>query len=68
MESINSITGILITNSFIIVGFILNQNDSAKDAISQNSSSNSNPLEIVTWGALILQFILLLIKIKINEF
>ena len=58
--------GILIINSFLIIGLILNQNDSTKDSIvSQNSNSTANPLENLTWILLILQLFLLLIKVKI---
>ncbi len=58
--------GILIINSFLIIGLILNQNDSTKDSIvSQNSNSTTNPLESLTWILLILQLVLLLIKVKI---
>jgi hypothetical protein len=53
----------------LIIGFILNQNESSKDSIAkQNSSSSSNPFENLTWSSLILQLSLLLIKIKSNDF
>ena len=53
-------------NSFLTIGFILNQNESTKDSMTPQSSS-TNPLEIFTWGALFVQLFLLLIKIKISE-
>ena len=53
-------------NSFLTIGFILNQNESTKDSMTPQSSS-SNPLEILTWGSLFAQLILLLIKIKISD-
>jgi hypothetical protein len=53
-------------NSFLTIGFILNQNESNKDSMTPQSSS-TNPLEILTWGALFVQLFLLLIKIKIIE-
>ena len=69
MESTNPLNLILIVNSFFIIGFILNQNESSKDSIAKkNSSSLSNPFEKITWILLILQLSLLLIKIKINDF
>lgn len=68
-ESNNPLNFIIIINSLIIIGFILNQNDSAKDSVTtQTSSSVSNPLENLTWVSLILQLSLLLIKIKTNDF
>ncbi len=68
MESINIMTSLLILNSILIVIFILNQNESARDAMSQNSSSLQNPFEKITWIALLFEFSLLLIRIKSNEF
>lgn len=68
MESINIMTSLLILNSILIVIFILNQNESARDAMSQSSSSLQNPFEKITWIALLFEFSLLLIRIKSNEF
>lgn len=68
MESINIMTSLLLLNSVFIVLFILNQNESARDAMSQNASSLQNPFEKITWIALLLEFSLLLIRIKSNEF
>ena len=60
IESNNPLNGILIVNSILIIGFILNQNESSKDSIAkQNSSSSSNPFEKVTWICLIIELILL---------
>ena len=60
---------ILLINSLLIIGLILSQNDSSKDSImNSNSSSSINPFEKLTWGSLILQLSLLLIKIKTNDF
>jgi hypothetical protein len=59
----------ILINSAITITLILNQNDSSKDATTnQNSSSLANPLENVTWICFILQLILLLIKTKITDF
>lgn len=56
-------------NSILLIGFILNQNESSKDSITnQKSTSLSNPFEKLTWIALILQLSLLLIKIKTTDF
>ena len=63
------LTLMILINSAITITLILNQNDSSKDATTnQNSSSLSNPLENVTWICFILQLILLLIKTKITDF
>jgi len=56
-------------NSILLIGFILNQNESSKDSITnQKSSSLTNPFEKLTWIAVILQLSLLLIKIKTTDF
>jgi uncharacterized membrane protein len=69
IESNNPLNLIVILNSIVIIAFILNQNDSAKDSVStQNSSASRNPLENLTWVSLILQLSLLLIKIKTSDF
>lgn len=69
MEFINPLIVILILNSFLIIGLILNQNEVTKSTITaQSSSSAKNPIEQLTWVSLILQLNLLLIKIKINDF
>jgi hypothetical protein len=68
LEFISPLTFLLILNSVLTIGFILNQNESTKDAINtQTSSSPSNPLEKLTWISLFVQVILLLVKIKITE-
>ena len=69
--NLNTFTIILLINSFITVGLILNQNESPKDAASNINTANSemsNPLQNITWGCVTLEFILLLIKTKINDF
>ena len=69
IESNNTLTLILGINSLLLIGLILNQNDSTKDSVTnQNSNSLRNPFENITWISLIFQLSLLLIKIKINEF
>jgi hypothetical protein len=70
MIEFNNTFGIfLLINSLITIGLILNQNDSAKDSITSSTSSSSvNPFEKLTWGTLVLQLSLLLIKIKTSDF
>lgn len=59
---------ILLINSIFTIGLILNQNENTKDSANkQNQSSSSNPLEKITWGCVIFQFILLLVKVKISN-
>lgn len=67
-ELLSPLVLLLVVNSILIIGLILNQNESVKDSITtQTSSSSTNPLENFTWICLFFQLILLLIKIKINE-
>ena len=68
IEFNNYLPFLLIINSIFILGLILSQNDSAKDSITSSPSSSINPLQRLTWGSLVLQFSLLLIKIKTNDF
>jgi|TARA_B110000908_G_C10041116_1_gene351877 hypothetical protein len=69
IESTSPLNLILGINSIVIIGLILNQNESAKDSTTtQNSSTITNPFELVTWVCLFLQLILLLIKFKIDNF
>ena len=68
-EITSPLTVILGINSILLIGFILNQNESSKDSItSQKSTSLTNPFEKITWIAVILQLSLLLIKIKTTDF
>jgi hypothetical protein len=70
MIELNSTLGIvLLINSLITIGLILNQNDSAKDSVTSSTSRSSvNPFENLTWGTFVLQLSLLLIKIKTSDF
>jgi uncharacterized membrane protein len=69
VETTNPLNILLTINSIVTIGLILNQNESAKDAITtQNSNSSSNPFELATWVCLVIQLIILLIKFKIVEF
>jgi hypothetical protein len=65
----SSLNLILLVNSLIAIFFILNQNESSKElTANSNSTSVSNPLEDLTWGCLVLQLVLLLIKTKTTDF
>jgi hypothetical protein len=69
VETTNPLNILLTINSIVTIGLILNQNESAKDAITtQNLNSSSNPFELATWVCLFIQLIILLIKFKIVEF
>lgn len=59
---------ILLMNSIVLIGLILNQNESTKDSLmSQTARSSVNPLERLTWISLLFQLILLVIKIKVTD-
>jgi uncharacterized protein with PQ loop repeat len=59
---------ILLINSLLTIGLILNQNENTKDSTNkQNQSSSSNPLEKITWISVLFQFVLLLVKVKISN-
>ena len=67
-EFLSPLTFLLVGNSIVTIGLILNQNESSKDSMNtQNSNSSVNPLEIITWICLIFQIIILLFKIKLSE-
>lgn len=64
----NSLNFLFFLNSSLLILLILNQNESAKDsATTQTSSSSLNPLEQITWISLFLNFLLLLWKAKSTE-
>ena len=68
---LNTFTILFLVNSVTILILILNQNESAKDTISNSASANSsqraNPLQSFTWVCVILECIFLLIKTKIVD-
>lgn len=67
MESNTTVNIALAINSMLIIGLILNQNESAKDSsTTQNSASITNPFESLTWICLFIQLILLLFQFKSN--
>ena len=64
----NSLTTFLLINSILIIGLITVQNESKDNNNAQSSTTTStSPLEVLTWGTVILELVLLLIKLKINE-
>ena len=64
MNELNSVILLLIINSIFLIGSILTQNETKDPGSIQSTSSSTSPLELVTWISLLLQFILLLIKLK----
>lgn len=61
------LTNLILINSSFLVILILNQNEDTRDFSNQNTKSLINPLERLTWISLFLQFVFLLIQIKITE-
>lgn len=67
-EEISPFNLILVINSIFIIGLILNQNENRKDVTNKkNESSSPNPLERITWIAISIQLIFLLVKVKISN-
>lgn len=67
----NSLSICLIINSILIIGLILNQNESAKDTLNNSRNTDtkaSNPLENFTWVSLCLEFSLFLLQSKETSF
>jgi len=64
----NIVTFLLILNSVITIGLILNQNESAKDATSNTSTQITNHLEKFTWLCVFVEFFIFLIKNKLNDY
>ena len=64
-ETSNPLAIILLINSVIIIGLILNQNESKNESASTQTSSVVNPLELITWGCVSIQLVLLLINLKV---
>ena len=67
MSETNPLSIILILNSIFLIGSIVNQNETKDPGSVQSSSAITSPLELVTWISLSLQFLLLLLKIKIEN-
>lgn len=69
MQLSSSLNLLLLGNGLLTIGFILNQNETNKDSITnRNSTSSSNPLETLTWGSVLVQLILLLVQTKTTDF
>ena len=68
MESNTTLDIILSINSVLIIGLILNQNESAKDSsATQSSTSITSPFESLTWICLFIQLLPLLLQVKFKE-
>ena len=63
----NSLTIFLLINSLLIIGLITIQNESKDTNTQRSTTSSTSPLEILTWIAILLEIILLLLKLKLNE-
>ena len=64
LESFTFFTWILLLNSLVTIGLILNQNETAKDLVSNQTSENG--LEKITWICLFFQLILFFIQLKLT--
>ena len=67
MNELNPVILLLIINSIFLIGSILTQNETKDPGSIQSTLSSTSPLELVTWISLLLQFILLLIKLKFEN-
>lgn len=64
----SSLTGLLFFTSLTIIALIFPQNETTKEIATKQVGIGFTPLEKVTFLGIILQFTLLLIKIKSNTF
>lgn len=68
---LNTLSLLFLINSLFIIVLVLNQNESAKDiitnSVSSNSSQRANPLQNLTWVCVILECFFLLAKNKIID-
>lgn len=56
----NSFTYALVLNSIVLIGLIFTQNDTSKDSLNIQKSTNiSTPIEKTTWISLFIQIFLL---------
>ncbi len=67
MNEINPLTILLILNSIFLIGLIITQNETKDPGSIQSNSTTTSPVELVTWISLAFQFILLLIRIKLEN-
>jgi len=66
---LNTLTIFLLLNSLILLGFILNQNESSKDTTSNSGATEiASPLQNITWFCVFIEFSLFLLKSKSTEF
>lgn len=64
----SSFTGLLFFTSLALIVLIFPQNETTKEIATKQAGIVFTPLEQLTFGGIILQFTLLLIKIKSNNF
>ena len=57
---------LFLTSSFLVI-LIFNQNENAKE-VSQESNTEMSFFEQITWILLGIEFLLLLLKVKITDF
>ena len=55
MNQFNSLTLGLITNSILLISLTITQNESSKESAVSQTSSVTNPFEILTWIGVIFQ-------------
>ena len=68
-EITSPLTVILGINSILLIGFILNQNESSKDTTSNSGATEiASPLQNITWFCVFIEFSLFLLKSKSTEF
>jgi hypothetical protein len=64
---LNLLTIILLINSVLLIGLILTQNETSKDATSNSGTIEiSNPLQNFTAIIVFFQFLLFILKLKEN--
>ena len=68
MNQFNSLTLGLITNSILLISLTITKNESSKESAVSQTSSVTNPFEILTWIGVIFQLLFLLITQKITDF
>ena len=64
---LNLLTIFLLINSILLIGLILTQNETSKDATSNSETIEiSNPVQNLTAIIVLFQFLLFLLKLKEN--
>lgn len=64
----SSFTGLLSFTSLALIVLIFPQNETTKEIATKQLGIGFTPLEQITFATIVLQFTLLLIKIKSNNF